>query len=72
MSFAEVKEQVELLTPTEREELAALLRARKLIDTPEYRERVAQAHREIDAGAYITLDQLKELVTKNQAARRAS
>ena len=71
MSFAEVKEQVERLTPTERDELAALLRAKKLIDSPDYRERVARAHREIDAGQSVTLEQLKELIAKNQAARRA-
>ncbi|MBI4623713.1 MAG: hypothetical protein HY736_10925 [Verrucomicrobia bacterium] len=72
MSFAEVKEHVERLTPSEREELAALLRAKKLIDSPEYRERVMRAEREIDAGKYVTLEQLRELVAKNQAARRAS
>ena len=64
MSFAEVKEQVERLTPTEREELAALLRAKKLIDSPAYRERVMRAEREIDAGSFITLDQLKEMIAK--------
>ena len=72
MSFAEVKEQVEHLTPTEREELAALLRARQLIDSPAYRERVMCAEREIDSGGFVTLDQLKEMIAKNQAARRAS
>ncbi len=72
MSFAEVKEQVEHLTPTEREELAALLRARQLIDSPVYRERVIRAEKEIDAGGFVTLDQLKEMIAKNQAARRAS
>ncbi len=51
MSFAEVKEQVERLTPTEREELAALLRAKQLIDSPAYRERVNQANQEIDLGS---------------------
>ena len=72
MSFAEVKVQVEHLTPGEREELAALLRAKQLIDSPAYRERIARAHREIDAGHYVTLNQLKELISKNQAARAAS
>ena len=72
MSFAEVKEQVERLTPTEREELAALLRAKQLIDTPAYRERIERAHREIDAGHFVTLEQLKELIARNQAARGAS
>lgn len=72
MSFAEVKEHVERLSPTEREQLAELLRAKKLIDSPEYRERVMRADREIDAGHYVTLEQLKELIAKNQAARRAS
>lgn len=72
MSFAEVKEQVARLTPIEREELAALLRAKKLIDSPAYRERVMRADREIDAGGFVTLEQLKEMIAKNQAARRAS
>jgi hypothetical protein len=72
MSFAEVKEQVERLTPSEREELAALLRAKQLIDSPAYRERITRAHREIDAGHYVSLEQLKELIAKNQAARGAS
>jgi hypothetical protein len=72
MSLAEVKEHVERLSPNERDELAALLRAKKLIESPAYRERVMQADREIDAGHYVTLEQLKELIAKNQAARRAS
>ena len=72
MSFAEVKEQVERLTPSERDELAALLRAKQLIDSPVYRERVSRADREIGQGSYVTLEQLKDLVAKNQAARRAS
>ncbi len=71
MSFAEVKEQVERLTPTERDELAALLRAKQLIDSPAYRERIAHARQEIDAGQFVTLGQLKELIAKNQAARGA-
>ena len=72
MSFAEVKEQVERLTPSERAELAALLRAKQLIESPTYRERIERAHREIDAGQFVTLEQLKELIAKNQAARGAS
>lgn len=72
MSVAEVKEQIERLSPADREELVQFLRARLLIDSPEYRERVMRAEREIDAGQYVTLAQLKELVAKNQAARRAS
>jgi hypothetical protein len=72
MSFAEVKAQVERLTPTQREELAEILRAKKLTDSPEYRERVLKADRDNDTGSYVTLQQLKELVARNQAARRAS
>ena len=71
MSFAEVKEQVERLTPTERDELAALLRAKQLIDSLAYSERIEHAHREIDAGQFVTLEQLKELIAKNQVARGA-
>lgn len=71
MSFTEVKEQVARLTPNERDELAEILRAQKLIDSPQYRTRVENAHREIDASRFTTLEQLKELVAKNQAAREA-
>ena len=71
MSFAEVKDQIERLTPTERDELVVLLHAKKLIDSPDYRDRIARAHREIDTGQFVTLEQLKELIAKNQAARGA-
>jgi hypothetical protein len=72
MSVAEVKEQIEQLSPAEREELALFIRAKQLIESPEYRERIDHAHREIDAGQFVTLAQLKELIAKNQAARGAS
>lgn len=72
MSLAEVKETVAKLTPDERDELLQFMRARRLIDSPEYRARVEEAHREIDEGKYVTLHQLKELVAKNQVARRVS
>ena len=72
MSLAEVKERIKELSPAEREELGEFLRAKQLIESPDYRSRVEQAHREIDAGAFVSLDQLKELIAKNQAARRAS
>ncbi|MBI5771591.1 MAG: hypothetical protein HZA93_27705 [Verrucomicrobia bacterium] len=72
MSVAEVKEQITRMSPVDREELWQFMRAQQLMVSPEYRARVEQAHREIDAGKYVTLEQLKELITKNQAARRAS
>ena len=72
MSVAEVKAQIEKLSPADRDDLAQFLRSRRLIDSAEYRARVMEAERDIDAGRYATLEQLKELLAKNQATRRAS
>lgn len=72
MSVAEVKDQIQRLSAPEREEVAQFLRAMRLSESTEYRERVMRADREIDRGLYVTLEQLRELIAKNQAARRAS
>jgi hypothetical protein len=67
----EVKEQLQRLSPTEREEVALFLRALRLSESSEYRERVMRAERDIDAGRFVTLAQLRELIEKNQAAHGA-
>ena len=72
MSVAEVKREIEQVSPSEREEVALHLQALRLIGSPEYRERVMRAEEDIDAGRYVTLDQLGELIAKNQAARGTS
>jgi hypothetical protein len=73
MSVAEIKKEIEQLSPQEREEVAQFLRAKQLAESPEYRARVERAHRQIEDRRVVTLEQLKKLVAKNQAAaRRAS
>jgi hypothetical protein len=73
MSTAEIKVAIDRLSADEFEDVAQYLRARQLARNPEYRARVARSHQQIDSKRSVTLDQLKDLIVKNEAAaRRAS
>lgn len=73
MSVAEIKIALEQLSAHDREQIAQFLRAKQLSENTEYRARVERAHQQIDAGRQVTLEQLKDIIAKNQgAARRAS
>lgn len=68
MSIGQIKDAIEGRSADEFADLAEFVRAKQLEGNSEYRARVERAHRQIETGRYVTLEQLKDLVAKNEAA----
>lgn len=68
MNVQEVKLQLAQLSPSERSDLESFLRARRVADRPEFRERVAAAQQRMDAGEGVTAEQLRALLRANSPA----
>jgi hypothetical protein len=68
MSFNELIEQVEQLSPPERQELRQRLNLLELADDPAYLARMGQRIDEIEAGATLTTaDEVRELMAQRRA-----
>jgi hypothetical protein len=68
MSVLEIKHQIERLTPDEQSQLESFLKARRLAESPDFRERVSAAHRRSAAGEAITSAQLRALLHARSTA----
>jgi hypothetical protein len=68
MSVQEIHQQLEKLTPEELAEVEKRVRILRVITAPGYAERIAEAHRRMDAGQKFTEEQVEAAM----AARRAS
>ena len=64
MSVEEIQSQISKMTREEQLQVEAFLKAQRLAQSPEYRQRVTEAHRRMDAGHYVTLEELKALLAK--------
>ena len=62
MSVLEIKHQIERLTPDEQSQLESFLKARRLAESPGFRDRVGAAHRRSAAGEAVTAAQLRALL----------
>lgn len=54
--------QLERMSPAERSELESFLRAKRAVDRPGFREKVAAAQSRMDAGEAVTAAQLRALL----------
>lgn len=64
MSVAQVIEGIRQLSPKEREEVENILRILKVVEAPGYRERIAQAHAEMDAGKKVSQAEVEAYLAK--------
>jgi hypothetical protein len=65
MSVQEVKSQLERMSPLERSELEAFLRAKRVADRPGFVDRVAEARRRMDAGDAVSAVELRAMLEAN-------
>ncbi len=62
MSVQEIKSQVALLPADERDQLESYLKVLRLARSPQFRVRVDEAHRRMDAGEVVTSAQLRAML----------
>lgn len=59
MSVRQIQEELNKLTPEELAEVAGFLRALRVKSSPEFRERIAEANRRMDAGQKVTQEEVE-------------
>lgn len=69
MSLAEIKEEILRLSPEELLEVEKLIRIQKVVTAPGFRERIARAHAEMDAGRKVTQEQVEAFVAERRAKK---
>lgn len=62
MSLAEIKVEIQRMSAEELLELEQVLRIQRVVTSPGYRERIARAHAEMDAGRKVTQEQFEAFV----------
>lgn len=62
MSVQELKVQLEQMSLGDRSELESFLRAKRVVDRPEFRERIAAAQQRMDAGQAVTAAELRAML----------
>jgi hypothetical protein len=68
MSFREIKQEIERLSPQEQEQLESFLKARRVAAAPEFRTKVEAAHRRMDGGEAVSAEQLRALLKLPRSA----
>ena len=68
MSVQEIQSQISRLTSEEKLEIEAFLRAQRLARSSEFKQSLKAAHERIDAGSFVTLAELKALLSKRRKA----
>lgn len=63
-----MKTQLERMSPGERSELESFLRAKRVVDRPGFRERIAAAQQRMDAGQAVSAAELRALLETNPPA----
>jgi hypothetical protein len=69
MSVQEIQSQISRLSREEQFQMEAFLKAQRLAQSPERKTKVAAAHRRMDTGHYVTMDELKALLAKPRRAK---
>ena len=72
MSVQEINVQLEKLTPEELAEVEKRVRILRVVTAPGYAERIAAAHRRMDAGHKLTEEQLEAAIAARRAAGNPS
>lgn len=67
VSVQEIKRHLERMSPDERSELESFLRAKRVAERPEFRQKVDAAQRRMEAGAAISASDLRKLLLANPA-----
>jgi hypothetical protein len=62
MNVWEIKCLIERLTPGEMAEVESFLKALRRARDPAFQKKVAEAHRRMDAGRYVTAAQLRVML----------
>lgn len=62
MSVQELEQQIEQLKPEEQARLESFIRTLRKVNSPGFKEKIAQSHAEFDAGDKITSAKLQDLV----------
>lgn len=57
--------QLERMSPGERSELESFLRAKRAVDRPGFRDRIAAAQQRMDEGQVVTAAELRTLLQTN-------
>lgn len=68
MSVQEINTQLEKLSPEELIEVEKRIRILRVITAPGYKERIAEAHKRMDAGHFVTQEQIEAEVTARKKA----
>ena len=68
MSLAQIKAEIQRLSPEERAEVEKLLRILRVTSAPGYHERIAQANAEMDAGIRFSREDLQAVLAQDRAA----
>ncbi len=72
MSVQEIHQQLEKLTPEELAEVEKHVRVLRVITAPGYAERIAEAHRRMDAGHKVTEEQVDAVLAERRADGKTS
>ncbi len=72
MSVQEIHQQLEKLTPEELAEVEKHIRILRVTTAPGYAERIAEAHRRMDAGRKISEEQSDALIAERWKHSKAS
>lgn len=68
MSVQEIKRQLEQLTAEEQQQVESFLKARRIAESAEYRQRVAAAHERMDRGEGVSSAELRAILARQQSA----
>jgi hypothetical protein len=69
MSLTEVKEEIRRLSADERAEVEKFLKILRVVNAPGYRERIATANAEMDAGQGVSQEQFAAAVAERQTGK---
>lgn len=69
MSLAEIKVETRRMSAEELQELEKMFRIQRVVTAPGYRERIAQAHAEMDAGRKVTQEELEASIARRRSEK---
>ena len=70
MSLAEIKVEIQRMSAEELLEVEKLLRIRRVVSAPGYRERIARARAEMDAGHKVTQEEMEAFMAQRRSEKK--
>jgi len=64
MSVQQIQEELKKLTPDELTEVEKHIRLLRVVNAPGFKERIAEAHRRMDAGHFVTQEEVEEKIAQ--------